>query len=46
MEEKLREFAEELRKVAELIDQREELDPEKVRDFLIFFGGGQSNDKQ
>lgn len=46
MEEELRKFAGELRKLAEQVDRREELDPEKVRDFLIFFGGGQRNDRQ
>ncbi len=40
----LRDAASELRKMASLLDNEpttsyEELDPEKVRDFLVFFGG-------
>lgn len=43
LEDNLREMAEELRKVAaqlpeELQKEAEELDPEKVRDFLVFMG--------
>ena len=38
----LRDAASELRKIASLLNNEqfyEELDPEKVRDFLVFFGG-------